>query len=49
MKSLLVGTGSYLYKVYNCHDSQACDYKGSGILSRLVGLSVERFDFGLAM
>jgi hypothetical protein len=23
MKSLLVGIGTYLYKVYNCHDSRA--------------------------
>jgi hypothetical protein len=27
-----VGTGRYLCKVYNYHDSRACDYKGSGIL-----------------
>jgi hypothetical protein len=36
MKSLLVGIGRYLCKVYNCHDSRACDYKRSGILG-LVG------------
>jgi hypothetical protein len=38
MKSLLVGTGRYLYKVYNYHDSQACSYKRSWILFRLVGI-----------
>jgi hypothetical protein len=38
MKSLLVGTGRYLCKVYNCHDSRAYGYKRFGILSRLVGL-----------
>jgi hypothetical protein len=32
MKSLLVGTGHYLYKVYNYHDSLACGYKWYGIL-----------------
>jgi hypothetical protein len=35
MKSLLVGTGHYLSKVYNYHDSRACGYKRSEILSRL--------------
>jgi hypothetical protein len=38
MKSLLVGTGRYLCKVYNYHDSRACDYERSGILFQLVGL-----------
>ena len=38
MKSLLVGTGRYLCIVYNYHDSQACGYKQSMILSRLVGM-----------
>jgi hypothetical protein len=37
MKSLLVGTGHYLCKVYNYHDSRACGYKWSGILFRLDG------------
>jgi hypothetical protein len=37
MKSLLVGTGRYLCKLYNYHDSQAYGYKWSGILSRLDG------------
>jgi hypothetical protein len=32
MKSLLVGTGRYLCKVYNYHDSLACGYKQSGIV-----------------
>jgi hypothetical protein len=35
MKSLLVGIGRYLCKVYNYHDSRACGYKRSVILSRL--------------
>jgi hypothetical protein len=38
MKSLLVGTGRYLCKVYNYHDSRACSYKRSGILPRIVGM-----------
>jgi hypothetical protein len=38
MKSLLVGTGHYLCKVYNYHDSRACGYKRSGILFCLDGL-----------
>jgi hypothetical protein len=37
MKSLLVGIQCYLRKVYNYHDSRACDHKRSGILSRLDG------------
>jgi hypothetical protein len=37
MKSLLMGTRRYLYKVYNYHDSRACGYKWFGILSRLDG------------
>jgi hypothetical protein len=36
MKSLLVGTGHYLCKVYNYHDSCACGYKQSGILPKIV-------------
>jgi hypothetical protein len=32
MKSLLVGIGCYLCKVYNYYDSRACGYKRSGIL-----------------
>jgi hypothetical protein len=32
MKSLLVGIGCHLYKVYNYHDSRACGYKRSRIL-----------------
>jgi hypothetical protein len=38
MKSLLVGIGRYLCKVYNYHDSRAYGYKLSGILSILDGL-----------
>jgi hypothetical protein len=38
MKSLLVGTGRYLCKVYNYHDSRAYGYKQSGILFWLDGL-----------
>jgi hypothetical protein len=42
-------TGCYLYKVYNYHDSRACGYKRSEILSKLVGLGVEWSGFGLAV
>jgi hypothetical protein len=38
MKSLLMGTGRYLCKVYKYHDSRACGYKRSGILFWLNGL-----------
>jgi hypothetical protein len=38
MKSLLVGTRCYLYKVYNYQDSRACGYMQFGILFRLDGL-----------
>jgi hypothetical protein len=38
MKSLLVGTRRYLYKVYNYHDSRAYGYKRSGILPRIEGM-----------
>jgi hypothetical protein len=38
MKSLLVGIGCYLCKVYNYHDSRECDYKRSRILFSLDGL-----------
>jgi hypothetical protein len=47
MKSLLMGTGRYLCKVYNCHDRHAYGYKQSGILSRLVGLGWDSNGFGL--
>jgi hypothetical protein len=43
-----MGTGRYLCKVYNYHESRACGYKQSGILSRLDGLHVEWFGFGLS-
>jgi hypothetical protein len=33
-----MGTGHYLCKVYNYHDSRACGYKWSGILFGLDGL-----------
>jgi hypothetical protein len=51
MKSLLVGTGCYLCKVYNYHDSRACGYKWSRILSRLNGLGMEWLNmvFGIAL
>jgi hypothetical protein len=39
----------YLCKVYNYHDSQAYSYKRSEILSRLDGLGVKWFGFGLAV
>jgi hypothetical protein len=35
MKSLLVGPGHYLYKVYNYHDSRVYGYKRSEILPRI--------------
>jgi hypothetical protein len=38
MKSLRVGTGRYLCKVYNYHDSRACGYKWFGILPRIEGM-----------
>jgi hypothetical protein len=38
MKSLLVGTGCYLCKVYNYHDSRAYGYNRSEILFLLDGL-----------
>jgi hypothetical protein len=38
MKSLLVGIGCYLCKMYNYHDSRACGYKQSGILPRIEGI-----------
>jgi hypothetical protein len=46
-----MGTGCYLYKVYNYHDSRACVYKQSGIHARIEGmeLDVEWSGFGLAL
>jgi hypothetical protein len=38
MKSLLVGTWLYLYKVYSCHDNHAYGYKRSGNLFWLDGM-----------
>jgi hypothetical protein len=38
MKSLLMGTGHYLWKVYNYHENWICGYKRYGILSRLDGM-----------
>jgi hypothetical protein len=38
MKSLVMGTGRYLCKVYNYHDSRACGYKRSGIFPRIEDL-----------
>jgi hypothetical protein len=38
MKSLLMGIGHYLYKVYICHDSRAYGYKQSEILFWLDGM-----------
>jgi hypothetical protein len=51
MKSLLMGTRCYLYKVYNYHDSRACSYKRSGILPIIegIGLDVELSGFGLGV
>jgi hypothetical protein len=42
MKSPLVGTGCYLCKVYNYHDSRACGYKRYAILPRIEGLVLGR-------
>jgi hypothetical protein len=36
------------YKVYNCHDSCAYSYKRSRIISRLVGMGWDWYDFDLA-
>jgi hypothetical protein len=48
MKSLLMGTGRYLCKVYNYHDSQISGCRRSGILFRLDGLVWREWDgFGL--
>jgi hypothetical protein len=44
-----MGTWHYICKVYNYHDSRACSYKRSGILSRLADLGVEWYGFGLAV
>jgi hypothetical protein len=49
MKSLLIGIGHYLYKVYNYYDSRACGYKRSGVLFQLDGLGMEWFSFGFAL
>jgi hypothetical protein len=46
MKSLLMGTRRYLYKVYNYHDSRACGYKRSGILFWLDGFGWEWGEIG---
>jgi hypothetical protein len=38
MKSLHMGTGRYLCKMYNYHDSRACGYKWSDMLPRIEGM-----------
>jgi hypothetical protein len=45
-----MGTGCYLCKVYNYHDSRACGYKRSGILPRIegIGLGIEWSGFWLS-
>jgi hypothetical protein len=45
-----MGTGHYLCKVYNYHDSRAHSHERFGILSRLAGFGCEMvwFGFGLA-
>ncbi len=48
MKSLLMGTGRYLCKVYNYHDSRAYSYKRSGILFWLDGFGWEWGGIGQA-
>jgi hypothetical protein len=45
MKSLLMSTWRYFYKVYNYYDSRTYSYKRSEILSRLDGLG---YGFSLA-
>jgi hypothetical protein len=53
MKSLCMGTGRYLCKVYNYHDSRVCGYKRSGILPRIEGtvlvLGMEWFGYGFGL
>jgi hypothetical protein len=49
MKSLLIGTGRYVCKVYNYHDSQACGYTRSGVLPRIDGMVWEWFCYGMVM
>jgi hypothetical protein len=49
MKSLRVGTGRYLCKVYNYHDSQVCGYKRSRILPRIEGMVLVWVWYGLDM
>jgi hypothetical protein len=55
MKSLLVGIGRYLCKVYNYHDSRACGYKRSRILPRIEGMVwewsgwMDGYGFGIAL
>jgi hypothetical protein len=46
MKSLLVGTGYNLCRVYNYHDSRACGYKRSRIRFGLDGLDGDGMGFG---
>jgi hypothetical protein len=45
-----MGTGRYLCKAYNYHNSRACSYMQSGILPRIEGihLGVEWSDFWLS-
>jgi hypothetical protein len=53
MKSLFVGIGRYLCKVYNYHNSRACSYKRSEILPRIEGMKLGMkwfgYGFGLAV
>jgi hypothetical protein len=48
MKSLLMGRGRYLCKMYNYHDSRAYGYKRYRILSRLVDMEWDWSGFSLA-
>jgi hypothetical protein len=41
-----MGIGRYFCKVYNYHDSQACDYKRSKIIPRIEGMVWEWFWYG---
>jgi hypothetical protein len=53
MKSLCVGIGTNLCKVYKYHDSRNCSYMRSRILPRIEGMGMEWLwlwnNFGMVM
>jgi hypothetical protein len=49
MKSLLVGTGRCLCKLYNYYDSRACGYRWSLILFHLDGLGMKWLGYGFCL